>query len=40
MEEKSNLEPTEQLEQLVPKKNAASVVWTDCGFSEHDTEEV
>ncbi len=37
MEGNSNTEPTEQLKQLVPKKNAVSVVGKH--FGEDDTEK-
>lgn len=39
MEASSNTETTEQQEQLVPKKNAVSVVWTHFGFSKEDIEQ-
>lgn len=34
-----NTETTEQQEQLVPKKNAVSVIWTHFGFSKDDIEQ-
>lgn len=39
MEENLNTESAEQLEQLIPKKNDMSVVWTHFCFSEDDTDQ-
>ncbi|XP_051784409.1 E3 SUMO-protein ligase ZBED1-like [Erpetoichthys calabaricus] len=37
--ESLNTDTTEQQEQLVPKKNAVSVIWTHFGFSKDDIEQ-
>lgn len=39
MEENSNTQLSKQLEQLVPKENAMSIIWAHSGFSEEETDQ-